>query len=281
MALYNEKANRHPTSSRVTLHAMNPNYTGLVALGLSLLVFVSVEAKLRPEPVRIRCLFFIVSIFLAVPSFLFAFYYVHLMPEWEWFYELRSIKGSEFLVLFLGAALGASASLLSRRVYGFSLFILLALGSLPYIKPFLSPLPETAFEDRWKGNACLQSTPSTCGPASICSILHYLDQTTTEREVARAAYTGSTGTEAWYLARYAREKGFKTRFRFYDTFIPQAGLPAMVGVRIYGTFHFIAVLKTDGDKITFVDPLVGEECLSLDDFQKRYRFTGFHLWISK
>ena len=260
---------------------MNPNYLSLVALGLSLLIFVGVEAGLRREPVRIRCLVLIVSALLAIPSFLFAFYYAHLMPEWEWFYELRSIKGSEFLVLFLGAALGAGASLLTRWVYGFLLAALLAVGIVPYLKPFVTPLPETAFEDLWKDNACLQSTSSTCGPASVCTILHYLGHSATEREVARAAHTGATGTEAWYLARYAREKGFKTRFRFCNTFAPQAGLPAVVGVRLGGVGHFIAVLKMEGEEVIFADPLVGEECLSLDDFLERYRFTGFHLCISK
>jgi len=260
---------------------MNPNYMGIAALGLSVWVFVGVEAKLRPQPVSIRCLVMTVSALLAIPSFLFAFYYAHVLPEREWFYELRSIKGSEFLLLFLGAALGAGASLLHRWLYGFPLFALLAVGSVPYLKPILAPLPETAFEDRWKDNTCLQSTSSSCGPASVCTILRHLGHSATEREVACAAYTGATGTEAWYLARHVRDKGFKARFHFYDTFDPQVELPAVVGVRLGGVGHFIAVLKMEGEEVVFADPLVREERLPLDDFLKRYQFTGFHLWIAK
>ena len=260
---------------------MNPNYLGLVALCLSLLVFWVVQTLLRVRPARIRVFWLLFFSILAIPSFLFAFYYAHLLPEWEWFYELRSIHGSEFLVVFLGAALGTGASLLHCRLRGFLLLALLALGGVPYLKPFLRPLPEMAFRDRWKGNACLQSTSSTCGPAAVCTILRYLGYSATEREVARAAYSGSTGTEAWYLARYVREKGFTAQFRFGNTVSPQTELPAVVGVRFGGVGHFIAVLKMEDGDVIFVDPLVGEERLPLDSFLKRYQFTRFSLWIGK
>lgn len=72
----------------------------------------------------------------------------------------------------------------------------------------------------------------------------------------------------------------KTRFVFRESFDPEAGLPAIVGVKIGTSGHFIAVLDYWGGMVTFADPLYGRDTLSLDEFHKRYRFTGFHLVVT-
>jgi len=152
---------------------------------------------------------------------------------------------------------------------------------VPYLKPLIGPLPDREFREHQRGGICLQSTPSTCGPASVTTILWRLGAQTSEQATARAAFSYAGGTEAWYLARYVRSKGFAPRFDFRRTFSPSVGLPAMVGVRLGSVGHFIAVLDISGDQVTFADPLSGQERIPLSEFQRRYQFTGFHMVISK
>jgi hypothetical protein len=208
--------------------------------------------------------------FAAVPLCIVAFAVTHMLLRGR----LISIR-----LLFLGCAGGAAATLLPRLLFGFPLFAVLLLAVTPYIKPLIAPLPERLFKEHWQGEVCLQSTASTCGPASITTILRRLGVRTTERATARAAFSYANGTEAWYLARYVRRFGLSPRFEFHDTFSPSVGLPALVGVHFGNVGHFIAVLDLHDDQITIADPLRGEEHLSLAQFRGRYVFTGFHMVI--
>jgi hypothetical protein len=256
------------------------NFLGFIAVALSIWGFALTSDRLRPCPVIVRLVCCGAFVLLSVPALLFAVYYLHILPERAWFYTLRSWRGSEFLVIFLGCATGAAASLLPRLLLGLPLFAFLALGVLPYIKPVIAPIPDKAFREHWEGAICLQSTLSTCGPASVCTVLRRLGASASEQAAARAAFSYEGGTEAWYLARYVRGKGFVPRFEFRDTFSPEVGLPAVVGVRVGGCGHFIAVLDLSGDQITFADPMIGEQRLSLSAFRRRYDFTGFHMTVT-
>ena len=248
---------------------------------MAVVAFALTHASLRPRSFALRVTLFCAFAVLAIPAVLFATYYLHLLPEKAWFYTLRSWRGSEFLVIFLGCAGGALASLLSRSLLNMTLLATTAFAFAPYVKGLVSPLEDDELRERWKGNACLQSTGSTCGPASVCTVLKRLGAHPSERAAARSAFSTMTGTEAWYLARYVRSLGFVPRFHFQRTFSPPAGLPAVVGVLLGGTGHFIAVLQVTGDQVTFADPIFGEEHLPLADFLHRYQFTGFHMVISK
>ncbi|GAA5127463.1 hypothetical protein GCM10023212_32380 [Luteolibacter yonseiensis] len=145
----------------------------------------------------------------------------------------------------------------------------------------MSPLDRSGLKATWEDGACLQSTESTCGPASAASIMRFLGYRASEREVAAAAFTTSSGTEAWYLARYFRARGLSPRFDFRETFDLSAGLPAIVGVRMAGFGHFIAVLEVREGMVTFVDPLSGKRTLTEEEFRDTHEFTGFHLSVTK
>lgn len=216
---------------------------------------------------------------LSVPSILFAVYYLHVLPETEWFYEMRAVRGSEFLAVFAGAAGGFFASLLPRLLLALPLAGVIGLVLLPYAKPLLSPLDPSIIQDRWKDGACLQSTTSTCGPASLCTILRSFGVEGTEAGVARAAHSYTGGTEAWYLARVARGKGLKAHFEFKNDDIEKAVLPAIMGVRIGGYGHFIVVLGITDGVVTFVDPLEGKHSVPMAEFRKRYSFTPFRMVV--
>jgi hypothetical protein len=75
--------------------------------------------------------------------------------------------------------------------------------------------------------------------------------------------------------------GFVPRFDFRETFTPEVGLPAMVGVRLGGVGHFIAVLEASDGQVVCADPLVGKRHLALSEFRRHYVFTGFHMVIRK
>src|SRR5260370_33026524 len=59
---------------------------------------------------------------------------------------------------------------------------------------------------------CLQTTYSTCGPASSASLLQAFGQDASEQQLARESFTSKGGTEIWYLARAFRRRGFRTNF---------------------------------------------------------------------
>ena len=217
---------------------------------------------------------------LAIPAALYSVYYLHILPEKEWFYTLRSYPASDFLVIFQGAAAGAFATLLPRKLLILPLFCTLALALAPSIKPLLNQLPPEALEEKWEDGVCLQSTSSTCGPASIATILKHLGTNASEREIASYAHTSGSGTEAWYLARYVRKRGLEPTFVFGENFIPDGKFPAVVGVKVSGYGHFIAVLEVSDKLVTFADPLSGRHTLPLEQFLVRFEFTGFHLFVA-
>ena len=72
------------------------------------------------------------------------------------------------------------------------------------------------------------------------------------------AHSYAGGTEAWYLARAVRARGFKVRFQFAEGFDPGMAFPAVVGVRWGEIGHFIPIMSMQGDKYVIGDPTVGE-----------------------
>jgi predicted double-glycine peptidase len=257
------------------------NIPGLIAFGLSLGGFFVSHHFFRSQPRRIQLAGFLILGTLSIPALLFAAYYLHILPEKAWFYTLRSWPGSEMLAIFAGAAAGSFATFLPRFLLIVPLGLSMVVVAVPYLKMVMSPLDRTQQAERWKGNACMQSTPSTCGPASAASILRFMGHTASEGEIANAAHTTSRGTEAWYLARYFRARGLSPRFDFRETFSPSVTLPAIVGVRMSGFGHFIAVLKVEEGMVTLVDPLSGQQELKVKEFMKTHSFTGFHLSVAE
>lgn len=257
------------------------NVFGFMSAILAVFVFAFTYRHLKATPLATRCSYFVGFFLLSGPALLFTIHYAHILPEWEWFYSLRACRGSEFLILFLAVSSAAASSLLPRLLRIFPLLGLFTFASVPYIKPLVAPLKDGEFRDLWKNNICLQSTSATCGPASVCTILKKLGTDVSEKEVARAAFTYAGGTEAWYLPRYVRSKGFNARFDFQPSFSPSTSFPAVLGINPGGAGHFIAILDIQNDIVTFADPLHGQEQIPLKTFQARHTFSGFHLVITK
>jgi hypothetical protein len=221
------------------------------------------------------------AVVLACPELLYVLYYAHVFDDATWFYNLRTVPYTEVLACGLGLAAGVIHSCWEPESFGEKAVApaaLLVLVMIPFVKPLLDPLDMSKLKDRCEGDVCLQSTFSTCGPASAATLLRSFGQTVSEKELAYDSFTSRGGTENWYLARALRKRGVGTRVLIRargDTAIPS---PAIAGVVLPGNAgHFIAILSSDDGQVTIADPLKGKFVVSAADVPNYYRFTGFFL----
>jgi len=227
----------------------------------------------------------------ALPAALYAAYYLHLFDTAVWFYEFRALPGTELAAGPAGFLAGLLHGLVRRhdrlrKAAGTALLPLglLVLLAIPYVKMIVRPLSTASLKDRWSKDVCLQSTGATCGPAAAATLLRRLGIEATERELAEASYTSSSGTEAWYLVRALRRRGLGVRF-VQDRPQPDAlPAPALAGTRLggpNGIGHFIAILDGPDGRYIVGDPLIGRMETTLAALRQRYYLTGFFAVITK
>jgi hypothetical protein len=220
----------------------------------------------------------VAGVLLALPCALAVFYYTHLLDQASWYFNLRTVPWIELTfsgIGFPGGALHRRTNA-ETRVGRLALPVIVGVMVLvPFLKPILDPLDLGALQDKCVGRVCLQSSGSTCGPASAATLLRGFGMGVTERDLAIESYTYPGGTEAWYLARAIRRRGADAEFVFSDSTLPS---PSIAGVRMGGG-HFIAIERATSDAVTYVDPLTGESTATPAELRARYRFTGFFLEV--
>jgi len=235
-----------------------------------------------------RKLFLLLAGIAALPGVLFASYYTKLLGEPIWLYRFRAMPGSELTAAGVGLIAGFTHQVrhkhpwMKRQLRNFTVPAILAVViGAPYVKPVIRPLNTKQLRENWEDGVCIQSTPSTCGPASAATIARALGRPVTEAELARESLSYAGGTENWYLARALRRRGFAVDFCFYE---PDAGslpTPTIAGVKLpQGTGHFIALLTYDGTNYVCNDPLTGRFQATHAELTGGYRFTGFFLRIN-
>ncbi|HWF18098.1 MAG TPA: cysteine peptidase family C39 domain-containing protein [Verrucomicrobiae bacterium] len=210
------------------------------------------------------------------------------MGEPLWLYRLRTVTGSELLAGLMGFGAGWMQARIVPKLnlskVGAQLLVpfLLVFGiALPYLKPIFRPLHTSNLREIWQDNVCLQSSFSTCGPASAATVLRNLGGNVSERELAEESFSCSSGTENWYLARALRRRGFMTTFVRDERF---RSLPAIAGVRLKqadNSGHFIALLEWQGDRLVTGDPMVGRSTNTLAELREKYDFTGFAMLVRR
>jgi hypothetical protein len=224
---------------------------------------------------------------LSLPGIAFALYYTKVLGEPLWLYRFRALPGSELAAagagMFAGLAEAArAASLRTRKLishYGIPTLLLLTI-SLPHLKPLLRPLRLPGNGVAWDDGVCRQSTPSTCGPASVATLARLAKVDIDERRLARECFTSRGGTENWYLARALRKRGFKVQFFDHAPIPSELPCPAIAGVKLeYGIGHFIPILARNGTNYVVGDPMIGREEKSFADLNRDYVFTGFFLTV--
>ncbi len=252
--------------------------------------YIGRRALGRTTHLLTRILVLFLGCIIAIPGFLYTFYYLHFLDSAKWFYDMRSIPYSEILASGIGPIAGMILSLLpDRRLFSItSNAILLALMIfwllVPYLKTILEPAQLHCFRDQWRDDVCLQSSSSSCGPASAATLLKYLGCHVSERTLARESFTAMSGTENWYLARALRKRGFTVEYVIKKPPVDSLPYPAVAGTRIggpRGVGHFIAVIGEDDTHYIVGDPLQGRRLLSKVSFSEEYYFTGFfmHVWL--
>lgn len=221
---------------------------------------------------------------LCLPAISFALYYAHLLKE-SWAYiELRSIPGIEMSSAWCGLLLGYFTAPFFKQICRHSqtcmhtvlLAIALLTAMVPFCKPLLNPVEKRhPLGNRWDGPVCLQTAGSTCGPASLTTIYAYYGRAKTEREIARECYASGTGTELWYLVRYARLHGLHVSYQTCTT-LSQVPAPALIGATPHSARH----LARSGHFVTFIgvttkgyiigDPLIGIRYMNEQQFTQSY-----------
>ncbi|MBC8010504.1 MAG: hypothetical protein H7067_10455 [Burkholderiales bacterium] len=259
---------------------MFPNILGLLCAALALVGFTLAHRRAQNWPRAQIWRWLAVGTLASLPALYNASHYLHVIPEAAWFYEVRSWRGTELLVISVGPTAGLLAALLPRRLLLIPLLACVGVTWGPFLKPVLGPIKHAALRDVWIKDVCIQSTFSTCGPASTATILRTYGQRHTEEEIARVSHSYIGGTEAWYLARYIRAQGLRARFSLREEGFPtEVHAPAILGVTLEGRGHFIPLLARDGDAYLIGDPMNGPERLTRAQLDTRYGFTGFALEI--
>ena len=241
------------------------------------------ESRLTLRAARLLLKF--LAVLLAIPAFLYAVYYLHILDSAVWFYNLRALPHSELLAS--GAGFLAGICQANWHAEGTSQKFMIPLGLFlvlvaPFLKQVLDPLDYTSLRNDCPGDVCLQSTPSTCGPSSAATILRSFGDPASERELAAAARTSHGGTEIWYLARALRRRGYRTEVVIQRGATPLPHLPAIAGVVLPGGGgHFIAILSQDEHNVVLADPLRGKSSVAQLELSATYHFTGFFLTIER
>jgi hypothetical protein len=230
-----------------------------------------------------RAILLLFGSLLAIPGLLFVFYYTHFFDRAAWFYNFRAIPGTELFACGLGFVPGLIYAWSEPETTGEKIVLpvgLFVLILLPFCKPLLVPLDTASLKKICEGEVCLQSTPSTCGPASAATLMNSMGISSSEWELAREAYTYRGGTENWYLARVFRRRGISARVVIQEPDASSVPSPAIAGVLLGGgAGHFVAVLSSSSSQVTIGDPLKGKLVIPRSELNVRYRMTGFFLVV--
>src|SRR5512146_896731 len=101
---------------------MSPNWLGTICAAGALAAFYLSYRFGMSAAAKTRLLLALVALIIAIPGASFATYYTHALPEPSWYYEFRSWRGTECLLVMLGVAGGLMASLLPRFLLILPLF---------------------------------------------------------------------------------------------------------------------------------------------------------------
>jgi predicted double-glycine peptidase len=237
--------------------------------------------RLADRVQRRRWVVGLLLVLLCLPGLSFVLYYAHLFPEPWWYIEWRSLPGTEALSAswcLLGGFLmprAVAAPSFAAQIWRGLLFTLMTVFLLaPFAKPIIRPVElSTPLQNEWSDGVCLQTTASTCGPASLATILAYYGQPHSEREIARACYSCASGTELWYLLRFARRQGLRASYR-QPRSVADIPAPALLGTGLGNAGHFITVLGQTREGVVIGDPLSGKKTLTAAQLATEYRVCG-------
>lgn len=252
------------------MNFINPNLYPALFLGLSLSV-VGNYSQVWGQSLKNWQFVGLLGL-LVLPFASIAGYYLHFFEPPIWYIEWRSLPYTEILVGLVGWVVGYFCKKLIQEPFP-SLFLgaLISAGLvfLPFLKPILRPI-RLPLTDKWQAEVCLQSCASTCGAASLATLFKLQQLHRTEPEIAQNAYSCGSGTEIWYLLRYARAQGLKLNPLIINS-LEDLQKPALLGTSIGANYgHFVVFLGKTAKGYQIADPLKGSLQLSPTEFQNLY-----------
>lgn len=213
---------------------------------------------------------------LGIPGCLISAYYLHLFDEMAWYYSFRSIPFIEFsLILLVPFFSYLSVCFPKTAPINFAAMIFLILS--PFIKHIYSPLDARTVKNRVVDDVTMQTNPAICGPCSLATLLRKMKIEKNIAELVEACHTTNTGTEIWYINRYMKYLGLKTKFVLDSKALPV--YPSIAGIRTVDFGHFITILDKKDGVYLIADPLYGKSEIPESVILKQIRFTGFYLQI--
>jgi len=197
-----------------------------------------------------------------------------------------------YIVLSLGITMGLVTPLsrLPRRaekwaVGALSFFFVVAFSVVPFLSPLWLRGDLSGLETRIGSDGiCRQTRAYTCGPAAAVTALRRLGFSAQEGEIAVLAGTSPiTGTLPRSLLsalrqRYGRQ-GLECRYRYFPSVAELKGRGVTLAI-LKDTFlidHCVAVLGVSEGTVLIGDPILGEQVISREQFEKMWRFTGIVL----
>lgn len=248
---------------------VNPNL--FLSIPLSIICFmIGLRISKRIKHSRFRNVILLLSLIISIPGFSMILYYAHLIDTPNWYIGFRSINGIEVSNSLIGLFFGLLADRKSKKnvLIGFTLLFVL----IPYIKPIVRPISIKS-NTEWIDDVCIQSTGASCGPSSLATIFNHFGLESTEFDISKNGYTCSSGTEIWYILRYAKDKGLEYDLRTIQR-TDEIKYPCILGTRLLSIGHFVTVLDKVDNKWIIGDPLVGRLELSDSEFDKKYKLDG-------
>jgi len=262
---------------------MNPLFIPTLLLAITIFIAIWKTTHRQSAP-----FVGVIGLLAAVPAVLFAVYYLKVLGEAKWFYTFRAWPFTELSAAGVGVFAGwlqyqrEQNSWLKRTFSVFFIPGLMILGvTAPYAKQILMSADLGAYSDTWSNGVCLQSSESSCGPASAATLLHAAGQSVTEKQIAKESFTTKRGTENWYLLRTIQRHGADAHFLVTSAGIENIHYPAIAGVLLKSVKagHFIAILGEHNGKLIIGDPLVGRQEIPRKMLSEIYAFTGFYIVI--
>ncbi|MCL2163665.1 MAG: cysteine peptidase family C39 domain-containing protein [Oscillospiraceae bacterium] len=273
---------------------VNPNL--YISLAFCLILFISGRqlAELPCDGGTRKKVIALLAI-IALPSLLFPLGYMNVFRESPVYCSFRTINRIEIMTSLLSPLFGyityrrkeglfIDFGRLSRvkrglRPFAFPFCVLFILSC--YMSPIILPLNrESGFSSNWENGVLMQSAQSTCGPAALATAMYRSDgRKDSEEDISRETYASGVGTDSWYLARYATERGFSVTHSVVPD-ITGAVVPAIACVRVIGTAHYVAILSIRRGIVEVGDPLRGKLSLTPEEFNILYEFSGCIITVS-
>ncbi len=247
----------------------NPNIIFSIILSIGFFILGLTLSKNINSKVY-KYLLIISSLLLSFPGFSMVLYYTHLIEIPTWYIQFRTLKGIEISNSLIGLFLGLISGSKIKNFFLIGMTFLLVL--IPYIKPIIRPIAVNE-QTEWKNGVCMQTCQSSCGPSSLATIYEHYGIKSSELDISKNSYTCSSGTEIWYILRYANEHNLNYKLKTIRT-TAELDCPCIIGTKINGIGHFITVLDIVNQKLLIGDPLIGKLELGEEEFRDKYELDG-------